>query len=53
MDYAMFFAKFEGVNIGIKKSKSASANNNNDVNAFFTSYNTFQQFLIICGPING
>jgi hypothetical protein len=53
MDYAMFFAKFEGVNIGIKESESAFANNNNDVNAFFTFYNIFQQFLTIYGPING
>jgi hypothetical protein len=60
MDYAMFFAEFEGVNIGIKESESASADNNDDVNAFFdafnaffTFYNTFQQFLTIYGPIDG
>jgi hypothetical protein len=60
MNYAMFFAKFEGVNIGIKESESASADNNDDVNAFFnafnaffTFYNIFQQFLTICGPIDG
>jgi hypothetical protein len=60
MDYAMFFAEFEGVNIGIKESEFASADNDNDVNAFFdasdaffTSYNTSQQFFTIYGPING
>jgi hypothetical protein len=60
MDYAMFFAEFEGVNIGIKESESAFADNNDDVNAFFnafdaffTFYNIFQQFLTICGPIDG
>jgi hypothetical protein len=59
MDYAMFFAKFENINIGIKESESAFADNNNDVNAFFnafnaffTFYNTFQQFFTACGPIN-
>jgi hypothetical protein len=56
----MFLAEFEGVNIGIKESESVSADNDDDVNAFFdafdafsTSYNTFQQFITICGPING
>jgi hypothetical protein len=60
MDYAMFFAKFESVDIGIKESESASADNDNDVNAFFdafnaffTFYNIFQQFFTIYGPING
>jgi hypothetical protein len=56
----MFFAEFKGVNIGIKESKSAPADNNDDVDAFFnafdaffTFYNTFQQFFTIYGPING
>jgi hypothetical protein len=56
----MFFAKFKGVNIGMKESESASADNDDDVNAFFdafdaffTFYNIFQQFLTIYGPING
>jgi hypothetical protein len=60
MNYAMFFAEFESVNIGIKENESAFANNNDNVNAFFnafnaffTFYNIFQQFFIICGPING
>jgi hypothetical protein len=53
MDYAMFFAKFEGVDIGIKESEFAFADNDDDVNAFFTFYNIFQQFFTICGPING
>jgi hypothetical protein len=60
MNYAIFFAEFEGVNIGIKESESAFADNDNDVdaffdafNAFFTFYNIFQQFFTICGPING
>jgi hypothetical protein len=53
MDYAMFFAKFEGVDIGMEESESAPADNDDDVDAFFTSYNIFQQFLTICGPING
>jgi hypothetical protein len=55
MNYAMFFAEFESVNIGIKESESAFADNDDDVNAFFnafnaffTFYNTFQQFLTIC-----
>jgi hypothetical protein len=60
MNYAIFFAEFEGVNIGIKESEFASADNNDNVNAFFdafnaffTSYNIFQQFFTIYGPING
>jgi hypothetical protein len=60
MDYAMFFAEFEGVDIGMEESESASADNNDDVNAFFdafdaffTFYNTFQQFFTICGLIDG
>jgi hypothetical protein len=60
MNYAIFFAEFEGVNIGLKKSESASADNDDDVNAsknafnvFFTFYNIFQQLFTICGPING
>jgi hypothetical protein len=60
MNYAIFLAEFESVNIGIKESESAFANNNDDVNAFFnafnaffTFYNIFQQFFTICGPING
>jgi hypothetical protein len=60
MNYAMFFAEFEGVNIGMKESESASADNDNDVDvffdafdAFFTSYNIFQQFFTTCGSING
>jgi hypothetical protein len=60
MDYAMFLAEFEGVNIGIKESEFAFADNNDNVNAvfdafdaFFMFYNIFQQFFTICGPING
>jgi hypothetical protein len=60
MNYAMFFAEFEGVNIGMEESESASADNDDDVDAFFdafdaffTFYNTFQQFFTTCGPING
>jgi hypothetical protein len=60
MDYAIFFAEFESVDIGMKESESAPADNDNDVNAFFdafdaffTSYNIFQQFFTTCGPING
>jgi hypothetical protein len=60
MNYAIFFAEFEGVNIGMEESESAPADNNDDVdaffdafNAFFTFYNTFQQFFTICGPIDG
>jgi hypothetical protein len=60
MNYAMFFTEFESVNIGIKESESAFADNDDNVNAFFdafdaffTFYNIFQQFFIICGPING
>jgi hypothetical protein len=60
MNYAIFLAEFESVNIGIKESESASADNNDNVNAFFdafnaffTFYNTFQQFFTIYGPING
>jgi hypothetical protein len=56
----MFFAKFEGVNIGIKESESVSADNDDDVDAFFdafdaffTFYNTFQQFFITYSPIDG
>jgi hypothetical protein len=55
----MFFAEFKSVNIGIKENEFASADNNNDVNAFFdafnaffTFYNIFQQFFTIYGPIN-
>jgi hypothetical protein len=60
MNYAMFLAKFENVNIGMEESESASANNDDNVDAFFdafdaffTFYNTFQQFFITCDPING
>jgi hypothetical protein len=60
MDYAMFFAEFESVDIGIKESEFAFADNDDDVNAFFdafnaffTFYNTFQQFFTIFGPIDG
>jgi hypothetical protein len=60
MDYAMFFAEFESVNIGMKESEFAPADNDDDVDAFFdafdaffTFYNIFQQFFTICGPING
>jgi hypothetical protein len=37
----------------MKESESASADNDDDVNAFFTFYNTFQQFFTIYGLING
>jgi hypothetical protein len=60
MNYAMFFAEFKGVNIGMEESESAFADNDDDVNAFFdafnaffTFYNIFQQFFTTCGPING
>jgi hypothetical protein len=60
MNYAMFFAEFEGVDIGMEESESASADNDDDVDAFFdafdaffTFYNIFQQFLTICGLIDG
>jgi hypothetical protein len=41
MNYAIFLAEFEGINIGMKESEFAFADNNNNVNAFFTFYNTF------------
>jgi hypothetical protein len=60
MNYAIFFAKFKSVNIGMKESEFASADNDDDVNAFFnafdaffTFYNIFQQFLTIYSPIDG
>jgi hypothetical protein len=44
MDYAIFLAEFEGVNIGMKESESASADNDNDVNAFFDAFDAFFTF---------
>jgi hypothetical protein len=44
MDYVMFFAKFEGVNIGMEESESAPADNDDDVNAFFDAFDAFFTF---------
>jgi hypothetical protein len=44
MDYAMFLAEFEGVDIGMEESESASADNDNNVDAFFDAFDAFFTF---------
>jgi hypothetical protein len=40
----MFFAEFEGVDIGMEESESASADNDDNVDAFFDAFNAFLTF---------